>query len=111
MSMRRSGRLLMHPAGGHKQQLNAFDTVADTLQERQTQLLAQAQLLELAHDAIIVRDPRDNVVFWNQGAETMYGWSKSQALGQPLDSLLHTVYPASRENIQSELEQHGRWEG
>ena len=36
--------------------------------------LEQVKLLELTHDSIFVRDCDDMIVFWNRGAEELYGW-------------------------------------
>src|SRR5258705_2673594 len=41
-------------------------------------LRKQADLLELAHDAIIVRDMNDRITYWNAGAEKTYGWPQEQ---------------------------------
>jgi PAS domain S-box-containing protein len=41
----------------------------------------QAQLLELAHDTIMVRGLDGTIRFWNHGAEEMYGYTKQQATG------------------------------
>jgi PAS domain S-box-containing protein len=73
----------------------------------------QAQLLELAHDAIIVRDLDSRVVFWNRGAEETYGWTREQAEGQVTHALLRTQFPAagSWEVIQQHLLQEGQWYG
>ena len=38
------------------------------------QLREQATLLDNARDAILVRDLDDNILFWNKGAERIYGW-------------------------------------
>ncbi|WOD14231.1 DUF4118 domain-containing protein [Paraburkholderia kirstenboschensis] len=46
---------------------------------------AQAQLLELTHDIIIVRDKNDVITYWNQAAETLYGWKKEEAVGKFVD--------------------------
>src|SRR6476619_4172905 len=35
----------------------------------------QAALLDEAHDAIMVRDLDDTIVYWNKGAELIYGWA------------------------------------
>ena len=70
-----------------------------------------AELVALAHDAIIVRDPDSVIIFWNQGAEQLYGWTKEEALGQVSHILLQTYFPQSREVINMVLEQWGQWEG
>src|SRR4029077_12376956 len=53
------------------------------------QLREQADMLDRAHDAIIVRNFSDRrIVFWNSGAERLYGWSAREAIGQPVDELI-----------------------
>jgi PAS domain-containing protein len=49
--------------------------------EQRTQL--QASLIELAYDAIIVRDPASTIVSWNRGAEHLYGWTAQEAISLP----------------------------
>ena len=53
-------------------------------------LREQADMINLAHDAIIIRDFKDErITFWNKGAECLYGWSVEEAIGQPLGDLLY----------------------
>jgi PAS domain S-box-containing protein len=79
--------------------------------QAQAELRATAQLLDLAHDTIMVRDLSDRIIFWNQGAVEMYGYTRSQALEQNVRSLLHTQFPQPLEDIEAELLRFGRWEG
>jgi PAS domain S-box-containing protein len=74
-------------------------------------LREQAELLDLAYDAIIVRDLEDHIVFWNKGAEDTYAWTAAQALGRLEGTLLRTTFPAPRESIEATLCKLGRWEG
>ena len=47
----------------------------------------QRQLLELAHDAIIVRDPRySSITYWNREAQEIYGYAGDEAYGYRLGS-------------------------
>ena len=88
--------------------------VADRTQalERQTAVLAQqAALLDLAHDAIIVRDIQNRIVFWNRGAEMMYGWPAQLALGKISSELLEPKSSQPIEEIYAQLFQQGHWEG
>ncbi|GCE21788.1 PAS domain-containing protein [Dictyobacter kobayashii] len=71
----------------------------------------QGRLLELAHDAIIVRDSQSRIVFWNRGAEHLYGWTAQEVIGQCSHRLLQTQFPASREAVDQQLIDEGYWEG
>ncbi|MDQ1692730.1 MAG: hypothetical protein QOH85_265 [Acidobacteriaceae bacterium] len=76
----------------------------DTLRER-------ADLLELASEAIMVRDLDGNVRFWNSGSENLYGWLRHEAIGRDLHDLLHTEFPITRAEMERELLQAGSWSG
>ncbi|TVR73673.1 MAG: PAS domain-containing protein [Sphaerobacteraceae bacterium] len=41
-------------------------------------------LLDLIHDAVLAFDSTGTILYWNQGAERIYGWSRDQMLGQSL---------------------------
>jgi PAS domain S-box-containing protein len=72
---------------------------------------AQAQLLELTHDIIIVRDKNDVITYWNQAAETLYGWTKEEAIGKFIDQLLNSVFPLPRDQLQRIFLRDNQWEG
>lgn len=48
----------------------------------------QATLLDKAHDAILVRDMENSILFWNQGAERLYGWNAAVVLGKKAPDVL-----------------------
>ncbi|GJE41643.1 PAS domain-containing sensor histidine kinase [Methylobacterium soli] len=80
-------------------------------QQASEKLLAQAQLLDLSHDMIFVRDPAGPITFWSRGAEECYGWTGSEAIGRRADDLLRTRYPSDRTGIEAELLCRGWWVG
>jgi PAS domain S-box-containing protein len=74
-------------------------------------LRRQAELLDLAHDAILVRGLEGTITFWNRGAEQLYGWPREQALGRESHDLLHTLFPEALAAILDQVQQSGYWEG
>jgi len=71
----------------------------------------QTQLLEMSFEAVMVRDAADRVIYWNRGAERLYGWSKDEARGRVTHELLRTVHPRPLEEVRAELDSNGRWHG
>jgi PAS domain S-box-containing protein len=68
-------------------------------------------LLELLHDAIIVRDANSVIRLWNRGAEKIYGWSAAEAQGQVTHDFLRTEFPEPPEDVHKTLFETGAWEG
>lgn len=83
-----------------------------TLQkQRERQLAEQARLLDLTYDAIIVRDAQDRIVYWNKGAQEMYGYTADEALGKSSPKLLQTQHPEPISEVYRKLERDNRWLG
>ena len=70
-----------------------------------------AELLQLAHDAVIVRSFEGEIRFWNRGAEAAYGWSETEAIGKITHALLDTVFPKGLEQLEQSLLHEGTWDG
>jgi PAS domain S-box-containing protein len=77
------------------------------LEEKTAELLQKATLLDLANDAILVRDAGGRISYWNEGAERLYGWKSAEALGRVTSELLRTEFPLPL----TEILQSDRWEG
>jgi two-component system cell cycle sensor histidine kinase/response regulator CckA len=82
--------------------------VERTRAEEQT--LKQADLLNLAHDAIMVRDMDGNVTFWNQGAERLYGWTTDEIRGRRGSDFLYADKAAFLKGKEAMIED-GQWSG
>jgi PAS domain S-box-containing protein len=84
--------------------------ISDRKQAEQ-KLRETLEMLDLASDAIIIRDMDDRILYWNQGAEKLYGWTKAEVVGQYIHTFLETVFSTPLETILAEFFQHGSWEG
>jgi PAS domain S-box-containing protein len=69
----------------------------------------QAWMLELTHDTVIIRDASDVILYWNDGAEQLYGWSRAEAVGRICGELLKCAFPSAE--VAAALEVHGQWSG
>ena len=83
----------------------------EELQKRETLYRMRAELLDLASDAIMVRDAEDRIQFWNKGAEKVYGWTRDEVIGANLHALLGTVFPVPRAQIDQVLRTEKSWQG
>ncbi len=70
----------------------------------------QASLLELAADAIVVRGLDDRIVYWNRGAERLYGWTAAEAIGRPAAEILQMTAEKAAA-AEKELMETGSWSG
>lgn len=85
----------------------------DITQQKEKEEVAerQARLLDHAYEPIIVRDHRDRIVYWNRGAERLYGWPASEARGRVSHELLQTQFSEPLDEVNRKLEADGHWEG
>ncbi len=75
------------------------------------ELQAQAELLNLAHDAIMMCNLDGIIHYWNPGAEETYGYKAKEAIGKDCYALLNTQFITPRNEIECDLINKGRWDG
>lgn len=87
-------------------------TMRDVTERKQAEdrLTEQAALLDNAKDAILVRDLEHRILYWNRGAERLYGWTADEAIGQPVKTLLYKESDSFLEATRTVLE-CGEWVG
>ncbi len=108
----------------HRQQLSKPDLAVSVLQtfasraaaelerkQAQQKIQEQAALIDIATDAIYVRDLENRILFWSQGAERLYGWTAEESFGQNADQFvcretLSQIAAASQATLE-----HGSWQG
>lgn len=71
----------------------------------------QAALIDIASDAIFVRDLNKRILFWNAGAERLYGWTAADVLGQDADTLFEKEDPEQLAIGQQTVLSEGTWQG
>ena len=81
------------------------------LHRQEQTVSSQAHLLDMTNDTILMRDEQDRIIYWNRGAELLYGWSREQALGKISHELFKTKFPVSLEQIRATLKRDGHWLG
>jgi len=90
-----------------------FQSIVRDITERkraEARIMEQASLLDNAREAIMVRDFEGKFLYWNKGAERMYGWTSQEALGRSVMELLHTDPKKFEEAKQLTISQ-GEWQG
>jgi PAS domain S-box-containing protein len=84
--------------------------VLSQLQKTEERLRTQSELLDLAHDAVLVRDLDDRILYWNKSAERIFGWAAREIFGKKSLDLLGTGDNTFAEAKRSVLEK-GKWSG
>ena len=74
-------------------------------------LREQAELLDHAQEAILVRDLEGQILFWNKSAERIYGWSAEEVSGMNADDLLNQEPSSQLEEAIRALSEKGEWIG
>jgi PAS domain S-box-containing protein len=87
-------------------------TVQDLTEQREAERLLreQASLINLASDAISVRNLDGTIRMWNQGAERLYGWTAEEIIGRPVVDFIYQDMARYAE-ANKELLKKGAWRG
>ena len=75
------------------------------------QIREQAALLDQAQDAILVRDLDHNILFWNKGAEEIYGWSAEEVIGKNVEGLIFNERSTRFDAARQAIIPAGEWQG
>ncbi len=83
-----------------------------TTHEATEQVRFQARMLASVGEAVVVTDPEGTILFWNEAAHRLYGWSAEEALGRSIVDV--TPAPAMSEaatEIMERLSAGKTWSG
>jgi len=80
--------------------------------EAENKLKEQAALLDIASDAILAKDLDGRILYWNKGAERLYGWTADEAKGRKTFEFLYPQeHLAQAEEALREVVEKGEWRG
>ena len=74
-------------------------------------LKKQAALIDLTPDGILIFRLDWTITFWSQGAQSLYGWTRQEAIGQQTHTLLKTRFPQPLEQMAEQVQRTGCWSG
>jgi len=91
--------------------IHLMDITERKLRERQ--LKFQADILETTAEAVVAIGPDRRIMFWNSGAEQLYGISKADAMGKPLTEVYRYEWenPEDEQKAEAALQKQGMWSG
>ncbi|MDT8719407.1 PAS domain-containing protein [Clostridium sp. 19966] len=81
------------------------------IKQQNEKLKLQATLLEMSREAIFAWNIDGTIVYWNKGAEIMYGYTSGEALGSVCHDLLKSVLMQDFKKIKAQVLQDGFWSG
>jgi PAS domain S-box-containing protein len=96
------------------QQSELYQQAQNELSERklaELKIQEQVALLDIATDAISVRDLENRILFWNKGAERLYGWLAEEAVGKSATDLITSENSTQPDTIMPIVIQLGAWQG
>jgi PAS domain S-box-containing protein len=80
------------------------------LKKAEDRIAEQAALLDIAHEAIMVKDLLGKIIYWNKGATRTFGWTAEEATGRECLELLYKE-PNDFYRALELLLSHGEWQG
>ena len=98
-------------ASGKPYQYVAIRSDITERKRAEEQIREQAALLDQAQDAILVRDLEQKILFWNKGAEKIYGWSSEEVIGKNAEELLYKEHSTQFDAARDAIIQNGEWKG
>ncbi|MGB7378969.1 MAG: PAS domain S-box protein, partial [Rivularia sp. (in: cyanobacteria)] len=74
-------------------------------------LQTQAALLDVVTNAILVKDIHNRILYWNKGAENIYGWQAHEVYNQKSSRLLHEEHSSEQDDALLSVINTGVWQG
>jgi two-component system, cell cycle sensor histidine kinase and response regulator CckA len=85
----------------------------DITQQKQAEqkIREQGLLLDVSTEGILVRNIHNQILFWNQGAERLYGWKAEEVVGKNVLQVLYKDISPQLEDAYLKVMNTGEWRG
>ncbi|NUM80541.1 PAS domain S-box protein [bacterium] len=106
--------ITISPIKDSKNEVRYFVSTGRNITERkiaEKKLQEYARILDLTDDAIIMTDLNRKIIFWNQGAEKMYGWTSVEVVGRKVDDFLKIQHDPNFKNARQTIKNRKCWQG
>ena len=60
---------------------------------------------------VVIRNMKNEIIFWNRGMENLYGWKKEEAIGKISHQLFASIFPQPLPAIDDTLLSSNQWQG
>lgn len=107
-------RATISAIAGSSERRSRFAYIVEDISDRKQaehQVREQAALLDIATDAIVVRDLSNKILLWNKSAEKLYGWKAEEAIDNYANQLLYNEPLPQQLEIYKHVLEHGSWLG
>src|SRR5947207_2370413 len=85
--------------------------ITESKKAEETTLLL-SDMISNTSEAIIIRHPStDKIIFWNDGAEKLYGYEENEIIGVSTHEILQTRFPSSFKTIMDTFYKEEHWNG
>ncbi len=81
------------------------------LEQAQEKIRGQKLLLDVAKDAILEQNIHNQILFWNQGAQSLYGWTFEETVGKNIGEILYPENSPQLEDAYLGVMNTGEWRG
>ena len=86
------------------------NTDISEVKKQEQKIRAQAALLDVATDAIVVIGKSQAILFWNEGAEVLYQWQGEEVIGKQAGELLYKDVSQIAQALDTTIAV-GEWQG
>jgi len=82
-----------------------------TRQEIEKQILFQASLLDQVNSSVVATDLNYRIIYWNRGAEAVYGWKAEEVLGRNIRLIVPRHNFSNADSLRLQVERQKSWNG